>query len=235
MNTKTLLEVKNLSVTLDRHRVIDKVSFAIAPCEVIAIIGPNGAGKSVLLKTLLGILPPSSGTIRWKPNIRVGYLPQRFTIDRYIPLTVKDFFDLKPTPLHYTPEEALRLVTLPASFLNKNLAYLSGGELQRILLAWAIIDNPQLLLFDEPTENVDPIHQESIYNLLNRFQNELHIAAVIVSHDLHVVYKYARRVICLNKQQVCYGPPQETLTNETLGNVYGDHAFFHHHHYNKQA
>ena len=214
---------------MDEKKILNDISFEIRPREVLAIIGPNGSGKSMLLKTILGLVPKTNGEIVWAPQTTVGYLPQRFHVDHYLPLTVAEFLKLKPKP-KYALSEVLKSVNIDASWLKKNLAHLSSGQLQKVLLAWAILDKPQILLFDEPTENVDVVSQESIYNLLHKLQNELQIAVILVSHDLHVVYRYADYVLCLNQKMICYGEPK-ILTDLTLSELYGDHAFFKHHHY----
>lgn len=228
----TLLQVENLAVAFGDQKIIENVSFEVSPEEVVAIIGPNGAGKSVLLKTLLGIIPKTSGEITWAPTVKVGYLPQRFQVDKYLPMRVEEFLNLQTNP-EYKPREAMKLVGLSADFGAKNLAHLSAGEMQKVLLVWALMTKPNILLFDEPTENVDVVSQESIYTLLHHLQDALNIAIIIVSHDLHVVYRYANEVLCLNKKMICQGVPHEVLTTAKLGELYGDHAFFHHHHIHK--
>ncbi|MCL4403860.1 metal ABC transporter ATP-binding protein [Patescibacteria group bacterium] len=230
MDSSPLLEVKDLTVTFDGRSVVNDVSFTLKPQEVLAVIGPNGSGKSTLLKTLVGINKKYSGSIAFAPGAKIGYLPQRFHVDFYLPMTVREFLDLKPEH-KYSLEEVLRLVEIPGNWLDENLATFSSGQLQKILLAFAIIDQPQVLLFDEPTENVDVVSQESIYDLLHELQDKTGVAMVIISHDLNVVYRYAQTVLCLNEKMLCYGPPIEALTNETLSHLYGDHAFFHHHHF----
>lgn len=230
MSEQTLLKVENLSVILDDKKIIKDVSFELKKEEVLAIVGPNGAGKSVLLKTLLGLFKTENGKMEWGKNVSCGYLPQRFHIDRYLPMTVEEFLKLKPNP-KYSLTEVLELVGIDRHWLHKNLATFSSGQLQKILLAWAIIDQPQVLLFDEPTENVDIVSQESIYDLLHHLQDALGIAIILVSHDLTIVYHYANQVLCLNHAMVCYGEPRKALNTKTLSELYGDHAFFHHHHF----
>lgn len=230
MKTHPLLRVSNLSVTLDGKKIISDISFEVFATEVIAIIGPNGAGKSVLLKALLGLLPKSSGRIDWKPSIKIGYLPQRFRVDAYLPMTVKEFLGLKPGANPTEIGKITKMVGLEEKFLKNNLAHLSGGELQKVLLVWTLMDNPEILLFDEPTENVDVVGQESIYTLLHNLQDVFGFAVIIISHDLHVVYRYANKVLCINKKLICEGVPHEVLSTEKLGELYGDHAFFHHQH-----
>ncbi|MFH1162067.1 MAG: metal ABC transporter ATP-binding protein [Candidatus Jorgensenbacteria bacterium] len=232
MKPEPLLEVENLAVALDGKTIIEHVSFSLEPQQVLAVIGPNGSGKTVLLKTLVGIIKPAHGEIRWRPGTRVGYLPQRFQVDRYLPMTVEEFLNLKSPPrgaIHRT----IAATGMGEKWLRRDLAHLSSGELQKVLLAWALLDEPQILLFDEPTENVDMVGQESIYKLLHHLQDTMHVTLIIVSHDLHVVYRYADHVLCLNKQMVCYGEPDEELTSGTLAKLYGDHAYFHHHHFEK--
>jgi zinc transport system ATP-binding protein len=227
-----ILQVKNLSVELDGKKIFTDVSFELKPQEVLAVIGPNGAGKTVLFKTLLGILPKKTGSIDWAPGVKVAYLPQRFNVDKYLPMTVEEFLLLKPGGSKEKLNDALMLVALPKEILTANLAHLSSGQIQKVLLAWAILDKPNLILFDEPTENIDPVSEESIYQLLHHLQDALKIAMIIISHDLNVVYKYTNRVLCLNRKTICYGEPLKALTNQKLGELYGDHAFFHHHHFN---
>ena len=173
--------------------------------EVLAVIGQNGSGKSVFLKTLLGMIPATHGTITWKKDVRIGYLPQRFQVDAYLPMTVQEFLSLKPDARPIC--ETLKLLHMEHEWLHKHLAHLSGGELQQVLLLWVLQDNPHIILFDEPTENVDVVGSESIYKTLHHLQDTTGLAIIIISHDLHLVYRYANTVLCLNKNMVCYGEP----------------------------
>jgi len=229
MENKNLLQVKDLSVILEDKKILENVSFELKSGEVLAVVGPNGAGKSVLLKTLLGLIPKTSGEIIWQDGIKIGYLPQRFHVDFYLPMTVREFLELKPNP-KYSLDEVLKLININPDWLKRRLSHLSSGELQKVLLAWAILDKPQILLFDEPTENVDVVSQKSIYDLFHNFQDELNISIILVSHDLHIVYRYASQVLCLNQKMICHGEPQ-ILTTEVLSELYGDHAFFRHNHF----
>lgn len=230
MANETLLKVQDLSLKIDNQEIFRNVSFELHQDEVLAIIGPNGAGKSMLLKTLLGFFKPTSGAIEWLEGAKVGYLPQRFQIDRYLPMTVVELLALKPNP-KYSLEKIAALVKMDPSLLGSALATISSGQLQKVLLAWSLIDQPNILFFDEPTENVDIVSQEPVYHLLHRLQKELKIATIIISHDLNIVYRYADNVFCLNKEGVCYGRPLTTLTTQKLAEVYGNHGFFEHHHF----
>jgi len=229
MNPQPLIKAQDLSVTLDNKEIIKDISFEIGMDEVIAIIGPNGAGKSILLKTLIGLYKPTKGTIKYKKNIQIGYLPQRFHLDYYLPVTVQEFLNLKENK-KFSVHKIEELVGIE-NWRNKKLAQISSGQLQRVLLAWSVMHKPDILFLDEPTENVDIVSQESIYDLLRNLQDELHLSIIIVSHDLHAVYKYATKVICLNQKMVCYGNPHEALSTEKLSNLYANQTFFHHHHF----
>lgn len=229
-----LLTVKNLSVKFGEQEVVKNVSFELREGEVLAVIGPNGSGKSVLMKTLIGIISPTSGEISWAPGVKVGYLPQRFHVDYYLPMTVAEFLQLKPNSSTQI-KKIVSLAGLNEKRLKQHLAHLSSGELQKVLLAWALIDKPNILIFDEPTENVDVVGQASIYKLLQNLQETLKVALIIVSHDLHAVYRHADHVLCLNQQMICYGVPEKELTAEKLSRLYGGHhAFFHHQHHHER-
>jgi len=228
---ESLLRVKNLNVTIEGKEILKDISFEVMPQEVLSIIGPNGAGKSVLLKAILGILPVTGGKIEFGKGVKVGYLPQRFAVDRYLPMTVEEFLRLKPGVTTEQIRESARALKLDASFLKKSLASLSSGQMEKALIAWVIADRPNLIFFDEPTENIDVAGQESVYQLIDTFHHQLKIAVVLVSHDLNVVYRYSHRVMCLNQKMQCFGAPIEMLTNDVLQRLYGEHAVFEHHHH----
>lgn len=235
MSSPTILEVKDLGVRLDNRQIIKNITFTLSAEEVLAIIGPNGSGKSVLLKTLIGLLPATAGSFRWNENIKIGYIPQRLHLDHYLPMSVREFLSLKPNVSEKDIAAAFALIKIDDRFASKNLAKLSSGELQKVLIAWAIADRPAVLILDEPTENVDVVGQHSIYELLHELQDSLGLAIIIVSHDLGVVYHHANTVLCLNENMVCYGEPVQVLTAEVLNNLYGHHSFFHHHHQPPQS
>jgi len=228
-NKQPILTVEDLSLTIDGKKILKDISFSIIPEEVLAIIGPNGSGKSMLLKTLVGIHTPTSGTITWAPDTKIGYLPQRFQVEHYLPMTIEEFLLLKKSP-EYSLNEVFSLVKIEKGWRTKNLAHLSSGQLQKILLAWAILDKPEILLFDEPMENVDITGQESIYRLLHELQETLYVALIIVSHDLNLVYRYADQVLCLNQKMLCYGAPHDELTEHRIKELFDTHTLFHHDH-----
>ena len=237
MTDTKILEVENLSVSFDGHTVLENINFVINKGDVLAVIGPNGSGKSVMFRALLGLIP-FSGKITWQSALKIGYVPQKLAIDRNLPLTVKEFLELKSS----SKTQILQALSsvgintghenehhLKHHILNRRMGLLSGGEFQRVLIAWSLADNPDVLLFDEPTAGVDIGGEETIYNLLHELQDKRNLTIILISHDLNVVYRYANSVICLNKQQVCFGEPHAGLNPEELSSLYGGGAKFYQH------
>ncbi|MEK7520891.1 MAG: metal ABC transporter ATP-binding protein [Patescibacteria group bacterium] len=217
-----ILEVKNLSVKIEETEVLNDISFGVEEGEIAAIIGPNGAGKTMLVKTLMGFLQPARGTFAWKKDVKIGYIPQKFVLEKTLPLSVGEFLRLRPDAKAADVPAALRLVGLPPEISGRPVGALSGGQAQRVIVAWAIIGDPDVLIFDEPTESIDVAGQESIYNLLHDFHERRKMTIFFVSHDLNIVYRYAERVICLNDKRIVHdGAPQEVLDPRHLEAIYG--------------
>ena len=215
-----ILEVKDLNIEIAGSKIIKNISLTINKGDVLAIIGPNGAGKTMLLKALLGFIP-FKGKIDWEEKIKLGYVPQRLEIDTDIPLTVKEFFRLRGRNIKKEKiSEILKFVQLDEKILNSGFGQISIGQRQRILIAWAMLDNPDVLLFDEPTADIDIAGQESIYKMLYEMQNKTKLTIILVSHDLNIVYRYAEKILCLNKKQICIGTPQEILRAEKILQLY---------------
>lgn len=234
---ESLLRVDDLAVKLNSQTILANISFELNRNETLAIIGPNGAGKTVLFKALLGLLP-SEGKLTWKKDIKIGYVPQRVSIEADLPLTTAEFFSLKGVG-QKKALEALSAVGfredvphpghLKEHVLERQMGILSGGELQRVLIAWALLGEPDVLLFDEPTSGVDVGAEETIYELLKKLQEKKQMAVMVISHDLNVVYRFANSVICLNKEMVCYGPPADVLDRESLKKLYGENIGIYQH------
>lgn len=224
-----ILKVSNLTVGFGGNPVIDDLSFEVCKGEVVAIIGPNGAGKTVLFRTLLG-MNPYQGEVRWQSGVKVGYVPQRMEIETDIPLTVREFFKLRGEV--YSEEKAgqsIKSVALSEGILDSGLGEISIGQRQRILIAWSLLGNPDVLLFDEPTADVDIHGQESIYQHLHHLQDKLGLTMILISHDLNMVYRYAKKVLCLNRERLCYGAPKEVLSPRQMEKLYGEGRSFYHH------
>ena len=237
MSNEIILEIQNLTVSFDNNKVIDNLDFSVRKGDVIAIVGPNGAGKSVLFKTILGLVP-YLGKIKWMTGLKISYVPQRFNVEKDFPITVKEFLRLK-SKNYGNIMSALESVGLKKEYqdehhlehhlLNQRMGWLSGGQLQRVLVAWAILDSPDVLLFDEPTTGIDVGGEETIYNLLKKLNDETALTILVISHDLNIVYKYANNVLCLNKEKLCFGPPSDVLDRQALVKLYGDEAGFYAH------
>lgn len=226
MENEIVLKVDNLNVELGGEKILENLSFEVREGEVATILGPNGAGKTILLKTLLGILP-FSGKIEWREGIKIGYVPQRLPFIKDIPLSVSEFFQLKKVR-ESEMKAILTPIGLKEDILKKKIGDLSSGQFQRILIGWALVSNPQALLFDEPTTGIDIGGQESIYDLLKKLKNERNLTILLVTHDLSVVYQLADRCLCLNKKMLCYNIPKE-LTQERLSQLYGSGIKFYQH------
>lgn len=238
------LDVKNLSVTLAGHRILEDITFSVPVGSATAIIGPNGAGKSVLVKAILRLIPKSQGgvTIFGIPHEKyrrvarqISYVPQRININRDFPLTVRGLFALKsrralnPSLADRQRAHALLKTIGILSHENRRLSELSGGQLQRVMLAYSLMDHPRLLILDEPSAGIDVAGQETIYALLKRIQAEQHLTLVLVSHELDIVMAYADQVLCLNRKLLCAGVPNEVLSQEMINEMYGAPTRHFHH------
>lgn len=236
MDSETILSVQNLNVAFNGRAVLSDIAFDVKKGDVFVIIGPNGAGKSVLFRALLGLVP-YRGEIQWQGNVRIGYVPQRFSVANDFPLTVEEFLQLAPPK---NPREnlfrVLRFVGfnkdehhLERHILSKKIGHLSGGEMQRILIASALLDKPNVLLFDEPTSGIDVGSEEAIYERLKNLSKEENFTMLMISHDLSVVHKWATGVLCLNRKAVCSGEPHVAITPDVLKEIYGSDASIYRH------
>jgi zinc transport system ATP-binding protein len=225
-----IVRVENLSVTLDRRPILHQVSFEILEGECLAIIGPNGCGKTILLKSLLGILP-CQGTVAWREGVTIGYVPQKIEADRSVPLDVRNLLASKAAVIG-CPEGAIATaaarVGLPADLLSTQIGRLSGGQFQRVLIAFALLGDPHIVFFDEPTASIDEPGEEQIYDLIERLRRDLGLTAVIVSHDVSFVSRHATRVLCLSRTGHCFGPPRGALTADVLSELFGTQSIYQH-------
>lgn len=236
MNDAPILSVEGLSVILSGQPVLEDISFTVRRGQTVALLGPNGSGKSTLLRSLLGLVP-FRGRVSWAHGTRIGYVPQSFVVEPSLPLTIAEFFALKTARTHDVLHALGDVGMLSAAdsreeVLHRPLGTLSGGQLQRTLIAWSIVDKPQALLFDEPTSGIDVAGQQNIYAMLDDLRKEHNLTILLISHDLHVVFSHADQVLCINKGLTCNGIPSETLDAKALANLYGQHVslYTHGHH-----
>lgn len=225
------LVVEDLFVELGGTSVVHGLTFSVPRGSALAVIGPNGARKSVLFRALIGALR-YEGTVRWAPGTRIGYVPQKLDIERDLPLTGMDFLHAKASVAGEGEEDVRRAfveVNLPPRVAEKPIGALSGGQFQRLLLAFALMGRPSVLLFDEPTAGVDEPGEERLYEMIRRVQQEEGLTVLLISHELSLVYRFADVVLCLSREPPCFGPPDEVLTPERIERMYGAPLRYHHH------
>jgi ABC-type Mn2+/Zn2+ transport system ATPase subunit len=234
------LQVENLCVKADNRHLIENITFSVDDGKIVAIIGPNGAGKTTLIKAILGLIPYETGTVSLfgRPfknshsDIKVGYVPQKLEFDRTIPLTVSELLGFTVPPAYSIPfmkskgarehiDGLLKIVGAQA-LAQRGIGSLSGGELQRVMIAKAIVNDPKILFLDEPASGVDIEGQERFHDLIKRLNKEKGLTVILISHDLNVVYRYADNVLCMNRKLICTGSPEETLTDEVIKSMYGE-------------
>lgn len=202
----SLLSVDRLSVSYGAHRVLHNVSLVVEPNEIVTIVGPNGSGKTTLLRAIVGAIPAARGSVVEKPGLRIGYVPQRLHVDPTLPITVSRFLNLPRRANKAALAAALERAGVP-DIASRQLSQLSGGQLQRVLLARALADNPELLLLDEPTQGLDQPASAAFYRLIEDVRRETGCSVLMISHELHVVMAASDRVICLNGHICCQGSP----------------------------
>lgn len=225
-----IVHVENLGVTLDRRTILRDVTFDIVAGECLAIIGPNGCGKTILLKSLLGIVP-HEGTIAWRDGVTIGYVPQKIEADRNVPLDVRNLLESKAAVIG-CPRDAIDAAATRAGLTNDLLATqlgrLSGGQFQRALIAFALLGDPDIVFFDEPTASIDEPGEEQIYDVIERLRRDLGLTAVIVSHDVSFVSRHATRVLCMSRTGQCFGPPRGELSAALLAELFGSPSVYQH-------
>lgn len=235
---KHAVDVERLTVAFDGNPVLENVSFSIKQGNVVAVIGPNGSGKTTLIKTILGLVKQKAGSTKifgqhlHAVRDRIGYVPQKFNFDKHFPITVGEFLALA---LHKGSdkqliEDTIKEVGLAPAVLKKNLGTLSGGQLQRTLIAQAIINSPDLLILDEPATGIDVVGEAAFYEVLQHLNKQHGTTVVIISHDVSMVSSKVDQVVCVNKKLLCSGPPKKTLTKATLEKLFSDSSVYEHAH-----
>lgn len=230
-NSQNVLEVEDLAIRLGSTEIFRNLRFEVKRGTTLVVIGPNGAGKTVLFKSLIGSLP-YEGAIRWAPGTKIGYIPQKLDIERDLPITGADLLRAKiavsKAPAGMMPAMLAR-VGLDGDVAGLPIGALSGGQFQRVLLAFALIGEPNVLLLDEPAAGVDGPGQQQLDALLRELQDKSGVTIILISHDLSVVYRHAANVLCLSRTYSCFGPPQTVLDPKVLDRIYGMPTGFHVH------
>ncbi|MCJ7423875.1 metal ABC transporter ATP-binding protein [Candidatus Bathyarchaeota archaeon] len=217
-NDDYVLKVSNLSLKLQNQKILDNVSFKLKRGTTLAVVGPNAAGKTMLFKTLLNLVP-YSGQVEWAKGVKIGYVPQNIAVDD-IPISVKDFLSFKN---QVSVENSLSPVRLSnKSVADKTLGLLSGGQLRRVLIAWALADNPNVLLFDEPTTGVDHDSEEPIFITLDELKRKNNITILLITHDVHIVREYSDYLLALNRCVTFFGKSKEIMNPSIQKIIYGE-------------
>ncbi|NIZ10754.1 metal ABC transporter ATP-binding protein [Pseudooceanicola sp. HF7] len=216
----SLVSLKGVSIRMGGHLALSKVDFAIDRGEIVTVVGPNGSGKSTLMRTIIGAIRPTEGTVTPARGLRIGYVPQRLHIEPPLPMNVRRFLSL---PRRVSDREAqAALEQVEATGLdNRPMAGLSGGQFQRVLLARALLTRPDLLILDEATQGLDQQGSAAFYRLIEQLRQELGCAVLMVSHELHVVMAASDRVICLNGHVCCEGAPEHVASAPQYRALFG--------------
>ena len=218
--TNALISAKNVSVLKHQKSILDNIDIQINKNDFITIIGPNGAGKTMLLKCLMGFYKPTSGLIERKEKLKIGYMPQTINVIGTMPMTVKDFITVRKEYDDISLKKVIIEVNI-GEIVNKQLSVLSGGEMQRVLLARSLLNNPDLLILDEPAQNLDISGQLNFYKLIQEIYSKRDISILMVSHDLHLVMISTKKVLCLYKHICCSGAPQQIAKDPEFLSMFG--------------
>ena len=229
-----LIEITDLSVQYGSKLILQNINLSLADGEIVTIVGPNGSGKTTLFKAIIGTAPINTGTLKIRPNLKIGYVPQQLIIDKTLPITVERFLKVAQKTNMKTLANAMNLVGAE-DLLTFQMNNLSGGELQRILLARALIAQPDVLLLDEATRGLDQPGVATFYRMVDGIRKNTNCAILMISHDLHVVMGASDRVICLNGHICCEGAPNSVASSPEYqalfgSDVDGTFALYRHHH-----
>ena len=235
--TSTLLNAQNISLAIDGKQILQNITLQIDENQIVTLIGPNGAGKTSLVKIVLGLSKPSAGSVKLRKNLRVGYMPQRLHVDNSMPISVQKFLQLAVRAKPELIEQVLSEVKA-SQLLHSQIHSLSGGELQRVFLARALIQEPEFLVLDEPVQGVDINGQAELYALISSIRDRHQCGILMVSHDLHLVMSATDEVICLNQHVCCHGHPEQVSNDPAYLELFGKKqaeslaVYAHHHNHN---
>jgi len=228
-----LIRLEQVGVAFSGQVILDSIDLGVEPGQIVTLIGPNGAGKTTLVRAVLGLLKPGTGSVWRKPRLRIGYMPQKLQVDATLPLSVLRFLRLVPGVDRKAALAALNEVGAE-QVIDSPIQSISGGEMQRVLLARALLRKPELLVLDEPVQGVDVAGQAELYSLITRLRDRHGCGVLMVSHDLHLVMSTTDQVVCLNRHVCCSGHPEQVSGDPAFVELFGKHAqrlaIYHHHH-----
>ncbi len=230
--TESLISLKGIHINFQQRTILTDINLDVKPGEIVTLIGPNGAGKTTLVRIVLGLQKPDSGNRQIKKGLKIGYMPQKLHVDNSMPLIVKRFLSLTGSKQNAI-ENALKQTGV-SHVLHSPVQSLSGGELQRVLLARALLNKPHLLVLDEPVQGVDVNGQRELYHLITELRNHQNCSVLMVSHDLHLVMASTDKVVCINQHVCCSGHPHQVRRHPAYLKLFGGEsdelAVYTHHH-----
>ena len=228
-----LIEFKSLSKKFDGRAIVENVSFKINKGEITTLIGQNGVGKTTLARIILGFEPYDSGELIMLPNLKLGYVPQILDLSFAIPMTAQGLLEILSMRKTIEHDFALSYFLDFEEIKNKDISEISGGQLQKILLAGTIMSRPDLIILDEPTQYLDVVSQQEFYRMLSEIKHKYGITIFMISHDLFTVMKNSDQVICLNRHVCCSGKPTDIDNNNEFKNALSEIGVYIHNHDHK--
>ncbi len=232
-----IAKFENISLKINQHSILSGINLELKKGKITTLIGPNGGGKTSIARILLGILNPTSGKIIKDPKLKIGYMPQKIEVDKTIPITTKDFIRLSKSNLEL--DDALQNLAAKLNIkkdLNRQIHDLSGGQMQKAMFLKALINNPDLLVLDEPTQYMDIAAIQDFYQIIDDIRKNNNCAILLISHDLHAVMQKTDLVFCVNKHVCCHGTPESVNQHPEYISLFGNRdelAIYHHHHDHK--
>jgi zinc transport system ATP-binding protein len=221
--TEEIMRLENVSKNLENKLILDNISFNLKRGEINTVIGPNGAGKTTLARIILGVLSPDSGNVVKEKTLRTGYIPQNLNLGENFPLNVKSLISfIALRSLNTTEINELLDIFNAADLIDQEVKDLSGGQLQKVLLAASLANKPELLVLDEPLTGMDVHAEIEFYKTIDELRRTRNLTVLMISHDIHTVMKRSDQVLCLNRHLCCYGTPENVSSHEEYKHLFGD-------------